>query len=256
MLLLCAMLLAAAPPGNGSGSPSSTTLLGVAGGAVAVPGGRFAPLYGLERTQSSLPVSPFRAAVRAVTTAQFRAFLAVSPRWRSPSPALADERYLQSLDGPADAPMVNVSWFAARAFCAWAGGRLPTTLEWEYLAAADEHTADASRDPAFVQRILEWYSKPIAPAGQGRGSPRNVYGAEALHGLIWEWTEDFNSSFLTTDNRADGDKNASLLCGSGSIGSARREDYAAFMRYAFRSSLTARTSLPSLGFRCAFEVSP
>jgi len=41
------------------------------------------------------------------------------------------------------------------------------------------------------------------------------------------------------------------MCGAGSTGSARREDYAAFMRYALRSCLTPRTALPTLGFRCA-----
>jgi formylglycine-generating enzyme required for sulfatase activity len=235
------------------------SLPALAGDVVALPAGRFAPLFGLDEGQSAFPVAAFRLDVRPVTRADFAAFLAANPKWQrgAAAPAVADQRYLETFaaDGGASpaAPVVEVSWFAARAYCASKGGRLPSTLEWEYAAAADETRRDVSRDPEFAQRILDWYSKPARPGDLERaGSPRNVYGVEALHGLAWEWTEDFNAIFVSGDNRQDGDKNPNKMCGAGATGSARREDYAAFMRYALRSSLTARTALPNLGFRCAY----
>lgn len=224
---------------------------------VAVPSGRFAPLFGLDTGQANFAVDAFRIDIRPVSREDWASFLNAKPQWirkRAP-PTLVDERYLLSWtkEGTRRQPVVEVSYFAARAYCAWKGGRLPTTLEWEYVAAASETQRDASRDADFAQRILDWYAAPNQAGDLDRpGSPRNIYGVEALHGLVWEWTDDFNGLFVTGDNRQDGDKSASLMCGSGATGSARREDYAAFMRYALRSSLTPRTSLPNLGFRCAY----
>jgi formylglycine-generating enzyme required for sulfatase activity len=223
---------------------------------VSIPEGRFAPLFGLDVGQKAFPVGAFRLDVRPVTRQQYATFLEKNQRWTKAKlpPALADSRYLAAFDleNSPSAPVTNVSYFAARAYCEWRGGRLPSTLEWEYVAAADETRRDAARQADFAQRILDWYSTPNRSDDLLQaGSPRNVYGVEALHGLVWEWTDDFNGLFVSGDNRQDGDKDLKAMCGAGATGSARREDYAAFMRYAMRSSLTPRSSLPRVGFRCA-----
>jgi formylglycine-generating enzyme required for sulfatase activity len=229
----------------------------VASEPVSLPAGKFAPLFGLDVGQSAFPVGTFRLDVRPVSRADWAAFLSANAQWnKGKAPrTLVDEQYLAGFTAEhPTAPVTQVSYFAARAYCTWKGGRLPSTLEWEYAAAADETRRDASREADFAQRILDWYGKPNrADDLLQPGSPRNVYGVEALHGLVWEWTDDFNALFVSGDNRQDGDTNAKFMCGSGSTGSARREDYAAFMRYAMRSSLTPRTSLPRLGFRCAYD---
>ncbi len=235
----------------------------LAGDRVTLPSGRFAPQFGLDTGQVDFAVASFSLDVRPVSRADWARFLAANPAWRAgrAPKTLVDERYLRSLSEPLapTAPVVDVSYFAARAYCAWKSGRLPTTLEWEYAAAADETRADAARTPAFAQRILDWYARPTRPGDLEKpGSPRNVYGIEALHGLVWEWTDDFNAAFVTGDNREDGEKSTRYTCGTGATGSARREDYAAFMRYALRSSLTPRNALPTMGFRCAGppEITP
>jgi formylglycine-generating enzyme required for sulfatase activity len=237
---------------------------GRADAAVTVEAGRFAPLYGLELAQRDVPVPAFRLDRRLVTQGELAAFLAAHPEWKQEkvAPALKDAHYLENLEnglGPKpgfeSAPAVDVTWFLAEAFCEANGGRLPTTLEWEYVGAADEKKKDATTDPKFVERILGWYARPSRPEDlKGPGSPKNVYGIEQLHGLVWEWTQDFNGVFVTGDSRSEADAQRSQVCGGGALGAARREDYAAFMRYALRNSLSAKHALGNLGFRCAYDV--
>jgi formylglycine-generating enzyme required for sulfatase activity len=237
------------------------------GAVVRIPAGDFAPLFGLDTGQTALPVADFWVDRDLVTRDRYAAFVAAHPGWRrtAVSALFADRQYLTDWDadrppeGTGAYPVTWVSWFAASAFCRDAGGRLPTTLEWEYVAAASQRARNAAADPDFVQGILGWYARPsrgdadLGPVGR---SPANVFGLRDLHGLVWEWTSDFNASFITADNRADGDRSRSFFCGNGVTGAARRDDYAAFMRYAMRGSLGPTFALGNLGFRCAYDRAP
>lgn len=226
-----------------------------------IPSGRHRLLFGMTAGAADVPVAAFRIDRALVTNADFQRFLAKAPRWRNPPSLFAEARYLAHWregappPGYKGAPVVFVSWFAARAYCQSRGGRLPTTLEWEYVAAADEDRAEASRDPRFVARILGWYARPSRPEDLLRpeAGPPNLWGVRQLHQYVWEWTEDFGALFLTGDNRQDGDAPTGLFCGAGSAAGADREDYAAFMRFALRGSLEGRFTLGNLGFRCAYD---
>jgi formylglycine-generating enzyme len=241
---------------------------------VRVPGGIYRPMYrqpagkaATERRVESVRVAAFRLQRSPVTNAQFLAFVREHPQWRRSrvSRLFADTGYLRHWrsdlelgpDAPAESPVVNVSWFAARAFCEGRGLRLPTVAEWELVAMADEHRRDATRDPRFLDRIRDVYERPtpreLPPVGHGW---RNVYGLEDLHGLVWEWTLDFDSALVTGESRADGTVDRNLYCGGGASGFADFRDYAAFMRFAFRGSLEARYTTANLGFRAARDDAP
>ncbi len=79
-------------------------------------------------------------------------------------------------------------------------------------------------------------------------SPQGVHD---LHGLIWEWVDDFNSSTVTGDSRADTDTESNLFCGATSLSGSDLRNYATYMRYGMRSSLKGNYTGNNLGFRCA-----
>ena len=199
-----------------------------------------------------IAVAPFLLDRFPVTNAEFLAFVKAHPAWRRDRVAslFAEPHYLAHWAGPlrlgpfapAMAPVVRVSWFAARAFCEARGERLPTEEEWELAAQA------GSDQPGFVERILAWFSQPtpkvLPEIGRGAANPAGIYD---LHGLIWEWVEDFNGALLGEDDAPDPLRS----CAAGAAGSGDRMDYAAYMRAAFRSSLEARFTVANLGFRCA-----
>lgn len=157
-----------------------------------------------------------------------------------------------SAGAPAEAPVVRVSWFAARAFAKVQGKRLPTTAEWERTAAAGFTTPVGASEPGFSAALLAWLMRPTPSPLPAAGSGRpNVHGARDLHGLVWEWVEDFNTAMTTGESRADTGLERNLFCGAGAASARDLTDYPAFMRAAMRSSLRASYAVPNVGFRCA-----
>lgn len=232
---------------------------------VKIMGGTFVPLYGGDSAGISLP--DFLMDQYPVTNSEFLKFVKENPDWQKEKvkKLFADGNYLrhwstgQSIgeleEQTKNSPVTNISWFAAKAYCECQGKRLPTVEEWEYAALASEDKANASGDASFYQRSLTWYSKPnptVLPEVQN--SFRNYYGLYGMIGLVWEWTFDFNSSLLQGESRANNSLDRQLFCGSGSTGAKDTENYVAFMRYAFRTSLKANYTVANLGFRCAGDL--
>lgn len=224
-----------------------------------VAGGTFQPFYS-GATGAPVDVAPFDMDDEPVTNAEFLAFVRAHPSWRrGAAPELfVDGQYLShwvsatelGASVRAQQPVTFVSWYAARAYCRARDMRLPTEAEWELTARADAHAIDAHRDPAFVARILDFYTRPHAPLADVGTGEANVYGIRDLHGLVWEWVDDFNASMVSADDRSRGDAQSARFCGGASLGAEDVADYAAFMRYAFRSSLRASYTVHNLGFRC------
>ena len=224
---------------------------------VDVPGGTFASVLGNDASDGQARVEPYRMRTTPVTRGEFDAFLAAHPEWRRENAprAFVDADYLAEDGTPAstvgdDRPATRVSWFAAEAFCEAEGARLPTWLEWEHAAAADATRPDARDDPAWRATILRWYSRPATQSLPAVGAATNVYGIADLHGVVWEWVEDFNALLVDADSRSADDPDKLKFCGAGAINLQQRENYAVLMRVALLSSLKATDSTGSLGFRC------
>jgi formylglycine-generating enzyme required for sulfatase activity len=184
---------------------------------------------------------------------------ATPTRARSAVPQVfAAPGYLVGWDGDfdlgnlnADAPVTNVSWFAAAAYCEARGDRLPTEAEWEYVGKAGQHGPNGADEPGFNQRILALTtSRSATPQPVGQNDP-NYFGVYDMHGSVWEWVFDLGAGMATGDSRSEGDRRLQLVCGGGSSGASDKSDYAAFLRYAFRNGLEGNYSNGGLGFRCA-----
>ncbi len=234
---------------------------------VVVGPGTYRPLYAGTEEARTIDVPAFALDVRPVSNADFLSFTVQNPTWGrdQTSRLFADDRYLThwessgSLGAAAqpDQPVVHVSWFAARAFCEARGARLPTESEWELAAMASAEVADATGDPVWRQTILDWYGRPSSrPLPSVESTPANFWGVHDLHGVVWEWVEDFGSTLVSADPREAGDGQTLRFCGAGAADAQSPDDYAAFMRVAFRSALKGRSTTKNLGFRCAKDVSP
>lgn len=235
-------------------------------GMALVGPGVYRPLYPASPSESEIFVKAFWLDTKPVTNGEFQTFVRKNPAWSRErvKRLFADEHYLghwqtaNTLGKTARAktPVTEVSWFAAKAYCAARGARLPNEREWEVAALASETTPDASGNPDFVARILAFYAEPASSPllrEVGTGKP-NFWGIHDLHGLVWEWIYDYGASLVSSDSREKGDVDRNLFCGASGADARDPSDYASFMRIAFRSSLEASHTTSRLGFRCARDV--
>lgn len=238
---------------------------------VLIPAGKLNPFWTRPKKEEDkaepIQVQSFRMMIHPVTNFEFSKFLRRRTDWQKSKVRriFADEHYLGQLNekgeskdkSQANAPVTFVSWFAARDYCESIGMRLPTLSEWEYVAAANDTKVDATKDPDYLAEILNWYSQPENKKGLSSVGKRkaNYFGVHDLHGLVWEWVDDFNSNLITGESRSDGGLDKNLFCGAGGMSGTDKENYAAFMRFAFRSALKGSSTTWNLGFRCVKEVS-
>lgn len=145
--------------------------------------------FGHERPRHSVNVTAaFRIAAVPVTNAQYAALDPSHPwcRWDGISE-----------DELSHHPVVDVSWFAAMAFCRWLsrtlpelqGARLPVEEEWEYAARAGTQTRYWSGDTESDLACVGWYRRNSGGrthrVGEKPSNPWNLYD---VHGNVWEWT--------------------------------------------------------------------
>lgn len=231
-------------------------------GMVRLKGSRYIPLYGREGTV--VAVEDFDLDVYPVTNKDYMDFVKKYPQWQKSNTKklFADGSYLSNWkndlqikdsENP-NSPATYVSWFAAKAYCECQGKRLPTMDEWEYAAMADETVKDARIKKSFNEQILSWYESSRTNENEIGEHPKNFWGVHDLHGLVWEWTADFNSVLISGESRKDNENDNNLFCGSAAIGATDLMNYAAFMRYALRGSVKANYALKNLGFRCANDI--
>lgn len=168
--------------------------------------------------------------------------------WKTPDGAGSN------LEGRALHPVVHVTLNDARAYAEWAGGRIPTEIEWEYAASLGLfdplEPESGMQAPDGTPRANVWTGTfpdnnteedgftGTAPVGCFE---QNLIGAYDMIGNVWEWTE----SRYGKANPRFTIKGGSFLCGS---------NYCRRYRASARQGMEQDFSTAHIGFRIAKKI--
>lgn len=151
-------------------------------------------------------------------------------------------------------PMTMVSWFGARGYCEFDGGRLPTELEWEKAArgtdtrpfpwgdeiAHGNANFYSSRDPF---EDMNTFGSRTSPVGFYNGQTydgyatldsASPYGLYDMAGNVWQWTGDVYENMHYRFMRG-----------------GSKDTYNMDLRIWVRNNATPTYVSPGTGFRCA-----
>ncbi|MEM6373461.1 MAG: formylglycine-generating enzyme family protein [Pseudomonadota bacterium] len=280
--------------------PAPTDTVAIPGGIALV--GTNDPILAVdgEGPMQRRKVKPFRMDVTAVTNARFRAFVTATgytteaerigdsfvfvrflPDDAAPSQAVADAPWWRVIKGASwrcpigpgsentvhpDHPVVHVTWNDARAFAQWAGGRLPTEVEWEHAARGGRGDVpfpwgDTPPDDTAFFPCNIWQGQfPDTDLGldghigtaPARSFAPNGFGLFNMVGNVWEWTsQPFKvHSLKKSVQSAHAGKTGYKLSKGGSF--LCHASYCYRYRIAARSGTSPDSSTSHHGFRLVY----
>jgi formylglycine-generating enzyme required for sulfatase activity len=160
----------------------------------------------------------------------------------------------EPLEGYENHPVVNVTWFGAKAYCEYYGWRLPSELEWEKAARGEDtrpypwgweielgNANFYSSHDIFEKTFgklgdttpVGFYNGGVYAGYETLDSP-SPYGLYDMAGNVWQWTGDIYA-----------DQHYRYMRGGSKL------NYAYYLRVWMRNSAAPYYYGPSVGFRCA-----
>ena len=154
---------------------------------VTVPGGPFVmgceqgvPMCEFDESPAHpVTVTGFQMLETEVTEAQYLTAIGAEPSAEKAGP---------------EAPVENITWPQAQAFCAAVGGRLPTEAEWEFAARGGTDTTWAcGEQSSCLDAYAVHAGNSDGTKSDTRGKTPNALGLYDMSGNVWEWVADWYS---------------------------------------------------------------
>lgn len=168
---------------------------------------------------------------------------------------LANRSYKKK-SGQATYPVTGVSWDEAKAYCEWAGGRLPTEAEWEYAARAGKSDEPFLSDRKKARESANFEGtagsdlfEQLAPVGTFDPNP---WYLRDMSGNVWEWVSDFfDAGYYAKSPGADpkGPETGRHHVTRGGSYYSKAEEH---LRFSYRKEQHEKAN--NVGFRCVLPV--
>lgn len=226
------------------------------GAMVPIPAGEFImgtdERFSDEGPQHRLRLGTFYIDRHEVTNLQYQAFIEKTHR-RPPAHFVGRE----APPGKADHPVVFVSWFDARDYCAWAGKRLPTEQEWEKAARGTDgrtYPWGENFDVVRANTPVRWQAIGVKGDTSPVGAfPAGVspYGLEDMSGNVWEWTSSWYRAYPGNERESENYGEIYKVLKGGSWWDCSFYKCGISAPVYNRSFFNARVKNDTFGFRCA-----